>query len=1068
MKVRQVIVYGILLLALSPGLLSVRGSKGTAVVRSGKDASLKLDLRRLPLSFEANAGQISGPAEFLARGRGYALYIEPSGAVLEFGRPDSATTAMLRMTLEGANTSPRLTGEDKQTGVSHYFIGSDPGGWKTKIPHYAKVRASEVYPGVDLVYYGNPQELEFDLVVTPGADPSRIVLALDAARKIEIDGRGDLIVDLGNGNVRLRHPNVYQGTKDLQESVEGAFILLGPSRVGFDVSSYDRTRPLVIDPAIVYATYFGSGGWEMIENIAVDNFGCLYVLGSTQEPNFPTVNALNPTYRGGIFDVFVSKLNAAGDTLLFSTYFGGSGRDTGGGIAVDADGDIYLAGVTDSANFPLVSPLQSTFGGNGSVGFGDAFLTKMKSDGSALIYSTYLGGNGDDLAMRVAVDADKNAYVTGVTESANFPTANAFQAHYHGNQDAFISKVNAAGSVFVFSTYLGGTGTEASQGFGGQENIAVTPDGHVIVAGCTNSADFPVVNAFQTTYAGGGYLGDGVVTMFDPSGQSVVFSTYLGGVNEDEINSVATNESGTVFVTGVTRSSNFPTHNAYQGSFGGGEKDAFVCAFSSDGTALYSTYLGGSGNDEGQDSAVNALGNCYVVGSTQSPNFPAVNPIQGVYSGAGDAFVTVFAADGASLGFSTFLGGSGGANAKAVGLDPEGNIYLAGGAGANFPTTPNSLMPNPPVSSGGLFMAKIEGVALVPGPGLTSLLPSSASAGDPGFTLVVEGSDFVDGAVLRWDGKNRTTTFVSSSRLEAAIEASDLVAGKNVMVTVRNPDTGVSNALAFTISNPAPSLGAIAPISITGGGAAFTLTVTGSSFVPNSVVRWNGNARATTYVSATELQAAIPATDLATAGEVQVTVANPAPAGGTSTAAVFSVAGYGVAPSPSSVTVTAGQSATYTIQLTPQFGSFDSSVSFSCVGLPSKCTATFSPTTVTPGASAATTMLTLATQASSGSGSALSLGVADFGPPAMGLIAVLFLILLAGLHKHAPWRLTRRWLAAGALVCFIIVIGNCSSGGGGGNNPPAYTGTPRGTHTITVQAVAGTLRITTPITLVVN
>jgi hypothetical protein len=1066
MNARRIIIIGISLASLSLGFGIVGnrkacpdGSNGTAAVQLAQGTRPRLDLRRLPLSFEENTGQACGAAKFIARGPHYSLLLEPSGAVMSLHRLDADSSADLRIKFEGASQSARMSAEEKLVGVSHYFIGSDPAAWKTNIAHFAKVRTFNIYPGIDLVFYGNQTELEFDLVVAPGADPSRISLDLEGARGVKIDERGDLLADMGGGTLRLRRPNVYQGSGDDPESVEGNFVLLASNRIAFEVAPYDRNRPLVIDPAIVYATYFG-GSW--MGKVAVDSAGSLCYVGAVEYAGFPTSNALYPSFRGGSDDAFVSKLNPSGDTLLFSTYFGGSGRDLGRGIAVDTDGDIYITGETESPDLPMVFPIQATFGGSGSVGFGDGFVTKMKSDGSALIYSTYLGGSDDELAWGIAVDAGKNAYVTGTTASGDFPTANPYQpSHRGGGSDCFVSKVNAAGSALAFSTYLGGSGLDSSLGFG-KCDIAVTSKGSAVVVGHTNSADFPVVNAFQSTYGGGGYTGDAFVTKFDPSGQSLVFSTYLGGSGNDKGVAVATDAAGTVYVAGLTFSTNFPIVNPYQASHAGGEADAFIAAFNPDGTALYATYLGGSGYENTGDITVNALGNAYVVGSTTSTNFATVDPIQASLSGDEDAFISVFAADGASLAFSTFLGGTGGDNANSIRLDADGNIYIGGVASPGFP-----VKPSPSTFAGGLLLAKIEAVPFVPGPPITSLVPSSASAGDPGFLLSVVGEDFVDGAIVRWDGIDRPTTFVSSSEVDATIAALDLAAGKTVMVTVRNPDTGVSNALAFTINNPVPTMASISPTGVSGGGSAFTLTVQGSNFVPNSIVHWNSSNKTTTFISGAELQAAITSNDLLTPGTVQVTVLNPAPAGGTSTAAVFSVSGYTAASSPASATVTAGQAASYTITMTPQYGSFDSAISFSCVGLPNKCTATFSPTTVTPGAAAASTTLTLATQASSGSGSVLSLGVADFGPPALGLIAVLSLLLWAGLRERVPWKLTRRWLTVGVLVCLIILIGSCSSGGGGGNNP-TYTGTPKGTHQITVQAVSGTISATTAITLVVN
>lgn len=312
------------------------------------------------------------------------------------------------------------------------------------------------------------------------------------------------------------------------------------------------------------------------------------------------------------------------------------------------------------------------------------------------------------------------------------------------------------------------------------------------------------------------------------------------------------------------------------------------------------------------------------------------------------------------------------------------------------------------------------------------------------------------------------TTRRASRGDHATIPASDLVSGKTVQVTVRNPDTGVSNALPFTIDNPAPTLASISPTTASGGCAAFTLMVVGANFVPNSVVRWNGVTKTTTYVSGMELQAAIDATCLATPGDVQVTVVNPAPAGGTSTAATFSIAGYTVASTPPSATVSAGQSATYAVSLAPQYGSFDSAVTFSCTGLPNKCMATFAPASVTPGGAAATSTLTLATRASATTTAAALSGTAAILPLASGLaLLVLGLVLAPRLFHVFGRRFSRRWAAVCALLVLVILIGGCSSGAGGGDDN-TYTGTPKGTYSITVRAVSSNLTVTTPITLVVN
>jgi hypothetical protein len=486
---------------------------------------------------------------------------------------------------------------------------------------------------------------------------------------------------------------------------------------------------------------------------------------------------------------------------------------------------------------------------------------------------------------------------------------------------------------------------------------------------------------------------------------------------------------------------------------------------------LYCGYIGGAAREEGGQIAVDSANNAYVTGFTLSDesSFPVVDGPDLTYNGGFDAFIAKVNPSGTALVYCGYIGGSGEDRGYGMAVDSSGNAYVSG-----FTTSPPYTFPavtGPDLTYKGGYDAFVAKVGEIPGPPITSLLPDSADAGDPGFLLSVIGSEFVDGAVLRWDGDPRPTTFISNSELQAEIATDDLTAGKIVQVTVRNPNGGVSNSLPFTIDNPLPSLTSTSPTHVTGGGTAFTLTVQGSDFVPNSVVRWNGSDRTTTYVSATELQAAITAADIASGGEAQVTVFNPTPAGGASGALALQVSTYTLASTPASVTVTAGQSATYTIQLTPQYGSFDSAVTFSCAGLPSHCTPSYSPASVTPGAGTVTTTLTLTTQAASspaGSAAGSLSGAAGLGPQTLGLSALVVSLLLGITCRTCiQRRISRRWLATCALVCLVIVIGSCSAGGGN-DNPPPYTGTPKGTYTVSVQGTSGNMTVPTSITLIVN
>ena len=377
--------------------------------------------------------------------------------------------AVVRMKLEGANPSPAIDGMEPLPGMVNYFIGNDPAKWHTTIPTYAKVQYQDAYPGITLVYYGNQGRLEYDFIVAPGADPNQIKLAFEGASDITVADSGDLLLTTALGDVRMQKPVVYQLEPDGHKTLVAGHYVVAPlsvslqaSRttrhaVGFQLASYDHAKPVVIDPVLLYSTYLGGSGDDRRGYaIAVDAAGHAYVTGQTTSTNFPTANPLQAT-NAGLADVFVTKLNAAGSHLLYSTYLGGSNDDLGYDIVVDAAGHAYVTGFTPSTNFPTANPVQATYGG----GFDDAFVAKLNAPGSSLVYSTYLGGSSDDEGDGIAVDAAGSAYVTGATESTNFPTVNPLQATFGGSGgqlgDAFVTKLSAAGSSLLYSTYLGGS-----------------------------------------------------------------------------------------------------------------------------------------------------------------------------------------------------------------------------------------------------------------------------------------------------------------------------------------------------------------------------------------------------------------------------------------------------------------------------------------------------------------------------------------------------------------------------------------------------------------------------------
>ncbi len=692
-------------------------------------AQLRAAYGQIPLSFEPNQGQTDAQVRFLSRGSGYGLFLASTEAVLSLTKPVAADTgtagaaanaedAVLRMQLVGANADPQVTGMEELPGKSNYFIGSDPAQWRTNISTYDKVAYHAVYPGIDLVYYGNQRQLEYDFVVAPGADAGAIRLDFQGAESLALDGQGNLVLHTDGGDVIEHAPVLYQESGGGRQTVAGSYVLEGADRVGFTVAGYDHSRPLVIDPVLSYSTYLGGNRDDGGTSIAVDRDGYAYVTGTTTSTNFPTTpGALRTTNPDGDPNAFVTKLSQDGSHLVYSTYLGGAGiyyENTGGfGIAVDTAGNAYITGATRSVNFPTTANVfQPRIGG-----CWDAFVTKLSPSGS-LAYSTYLGGPGGDHGQAIAVDTADNAYVTGWTQpvqpgdcgssGSNFPTTpGAFQRSNHGDTDAeaFVAKVNPDGSRLIYSTYLGGSDNDYGNG------IAVDAGGNAYVTGGTRSTNFPTTSrAFQRA-SGGNF--DAFVTKVNPDGSALVYSTYLGGSASDGSQAIAVDANDFAYVTGGTYSDNFPTTpGAFQTTYAG-QANAFVTKLSQDGSYLvYSTYLGGSASTAGNGIAVDTTGNAYVTGITNSPDnrFPVTPGAPQMNPGGGsDAFVTMLNSFGSGLIYSTYLGGSGGDAGAAIAVDAAGNAYITGGTSStDFPTTPGAFQRTYGGGSGDAFVAKIS------------------------------------------------------------------------------------------------------------------------------------------------------------------------------------------------------------------------------------------------------------------------------------------------------------------------------------------------------------------------
>ena len=528
--------------AVSPGLTSVTVATAAPLsFDTATRARVNATYGRLPLYFEANQGQTDPQVKFLARGGGQTLFLTPTEAVLVLTKANppaqgpqrtlispvaarrAGTQAVVRMAFVGASPQPRIAGQKELAGKVNYFLGNDPAKWRTNVPIYAAVRYEGLYPGIDLVYYGNNCQLEYDLVVAPGADPSQIALTFEGADRLEIDANGDLVLHTAVGTIHQRRPIVYQQTNGIRSEVAGAYVLRGGNDIGFQVAAFDGSRPLIIDPVLAYSTLLGGSGWDAGYDIVVDAGGNAYVTGFAGSTDFPTTPGAFQTalLSGPYYSAFVTKLNPTGSGLVYSTYLGGSGGDAGYAIAVDAGGNAYVTGSTGSVNFPTTpgafQPVHGSYywflwltlhpdpnlcPNPNTCLPADAFITKLNPAGSALVYSTYLGGKDSDGGSSIAIDAEGNVHVTGGTASLNFPTTvDAFQHMLPGCcGSAFVAKINPSypGVLgLLYSTYLGGTYSDSSTG------IAVDMGGNAYVVGTTSSSDFPTTpGAFQTSGRG--------------------------------------------------------------------------------------------------------------------------------------------------------------------------------------------------------------------------------------------------------------------------------------------------------------------------------------------------------------------------------------------------------------------------------------------------------------------------------------------------------------------------------------------------------------------------------------
>ncbi len=761
-----------------------------------KTTALSERYGKIPLFFVKNEGQMDSKVRFHESSGGRETFFTDDGVVFALMRPDegwahgpsalsgegpglpSGSSHLVRLTPLGMKHPAHLCAEEAQPGKANFFIGDDPTQWRTDIPTYRSLVYKDAYPGVDFKFYGNNQHLEYDIVVEPGADLSQVRLQYSGIDGLEITDEGNLAIHVAPGlTITQRSPVVYQVIDGARVERTGVFSITPeacgskssgfpcaadtgaleglPAQAsttiakdhvfGFKVAFYDQRYPLVIDPILIYSSYFGGTGADYGYALAVDSSGQVTLTGHTLSHDFPAKEPFHGPYTGTKAKVFVTKLNAAGDALVYSTYLGGNGYDFGYGVALDSSGNACITGYTDSTNFPRKNAFQKTRGGGW-----DAFVTKLGPGGNTLVYSTYLGGSEDEGGSAIAVDSGGNAYVTGRTASRNFPLASPFQSAFAGGEsDAFVAKLNDTGKALVYSTYLGGNDRDGGSG------IAVDASGQAYVAGTTRSADFLLENPFQNARLGSQ---DAFLLKLSPTGDALVYSTYLGGSDQEEGKGIAVDASGNAYLTGNTRSADFPVKNPVPGlEHAAGYYDAFVTKFSPGGnTLLYSTYLGGTGLDYGVGIAVDAFSNAYVTGHTASSDFPLEKAFVNEHRSFWDGFVVKLTAAGNQLIYSSYLGGSKDDYARGIAVDSDDYAYVTGWTHSDdFLVTSNALQP---IKAGAwdAFITKINNTNFIPPVAGFSAKPQRGRA-----PLTVRFTDSSSGDITsrQWDfGDNQTSS----------------------------------------------------------------------------------------------------------------------------------------------------------------------------------------------------------------------------------------------------------------------------------------------------------------------